>query len=264
MQFKYCYYICPMKLKIQLLLFSLMTTLIVSSCKKDKDEPDVQRPQIQLTSPAKDARLNSGTSFNVVAVITDDVELSQYKIEIHDNFDVHSHKKKSAPFYFSEIKDISGKEYNVNTKIEIPEDVAAGEYHLTIKAVDKAGNEAEMAELDIYIVNVLDEEPPVLDIIITPTPDAQGQIQVLYNQTIGIIMSGTDNQGLYEYKILIEREDNGSLAYEKEVEVSGTSGRWTENILIPESWPKGEYHLHIKLFDLKNNYAEVDYDVMVD
>lgn len=88
-------------------------------------------------------------------VFTDDIELGNYNIEIHNNFDHHTHstsevscqfeanKKPVRPFVYN--KDFSipagSKTFTARQDIQIPTDVDPGDYHFMIRLTDAAGHQ---------------------------------------------------------------------------------------------------------------------------
>lgn len=80
-------------------------------------------------------------------------ELSQLKIDIHENTDCHEHdhEHKSAPFETIIIKNVSGNEAHLVEKVAIPEDAKASNYHIDIRLLDKMGNEANELEYHLII-----------------------------------------------------------------------------------------------------------------
>ena len=87
--------------------------------------------------------------------LSDDVMLKSYMIEIHSNFDHHSHGKSRAAatdeatvdFSFNRSYDISGKKtaHIHHHDIIIPANATPGDYHLMVYCTDAAGNETYIA-----------------------------------------------------------------------------------------------------------------------
>ena len=81
--------------------------------------------------------------------------LKSYMIEIHSNFDHHSHGKSRAAatgeatvdFSFNRSYDISGKKtaHIHHHDIVIPANATPGDYHLMVYCTDAAGNETYIA-----------------------------------------------------------------------------------------------------------------------
>ena len=136
----------------------LLFLAVISGCKKDKDGPiDTSYPEIQLESqnsfPKQCSIVKRGESFNVRAMLTDNAELGSLSIDIHNNFDHHSHSTEVAdctmdpikptvkPFLFIKSFPIAGglKTLEANEVISIPADIDPGDYHFLIRVTDKEG-----------------------------------------------------------------------------------------------------------------------------
>ena len=141
-----------------LIITGLLSILLVSSC--EKEERDTELPEIIMTGaehfPQNCDTVYIGEAFTFSARFTDNFELGSYSIDIHHNFDHHSHSTDAAdcpmdqvkapvnPFLFIEQFDIpSGvSEYEASQVIEVPEDVDTGDYHLMVRLTDKTGWQA--------------------------------------------------------------------------------------------------------------------------
>ena len=99
----------PMILSLLVISVSLLT-----AC-GDSDNPlsDTTKPVIDLKSPAEGGVLAIGSEHGVhfEMDLSDDVMLKSYKIEIHNNFDHHSHDTRTAEttvdFTFNKSYDVS-------------------------------------------------------------------------------------------------------------------------------------------------------------
>ncbi len=86
-------------------------------------------------------------------VFTDNIELGAYNIEIHNNFDHHTHSTSSIECEMDEKKSpqsawvynqdflipSGSRSYTARIDIPIPENIDAGDYHFMIRLTDKAG-----------------------------------------------------------------------------------------------------------------------------
>ena len=135
-----------MKTFIKGLLPILFLGIALSGCGKDED---TEPPQITVNTPQDHAHFHPGGHFHVRADFTDNEELAQWKIDIHDNHDGHSHKVAHG---WSVIRtgELSGKADSIDEVINIPEDAEHGDYHLLVFAIDAAGNES-FVELEFHI-----------------------------------------------------------------------------------------------------------------
>jgi len=138
--------------------------MFFNACEKD-DEIDEKKPIIDLTIqdafPVNCDTLYFGETFELKVLFSDNVELGSenaYSIDIHHNFDHHSHstevtecnldpkKDPVNPFLLIENYDIPEglREYTTDLSISIPsadEDgqYDEGDYHFMIKVTDKEG-----------------------------------------------------------------------------------------------------------------------------
>ncbi len=143
-----------MKQSIMLLLLC-----VLSACSSSDDEEarDMTYPEISdvgITANPTDCQVyHRGESIPFSYVFTDDNELGAYNIEIHHNFDHHTHSTSSVecpmealkqpvhPWVFNQDYPIpSGQRtYKSRIDIPIPEDIDTGDYHFMIRVIDRAG-----------------------------------------------------------------------------------------------------------------------------
>jgi len=140
--------------KITLLILIGFLTSIFFSCNDDKDE---ELPVIDMTAatafPQNCATVYRGESFKFNAVFTDNLELGSYSIEMHHNFDHHTHSTSATEcdlevvktpvnplLYINEYSIPAGKiSYEATIQINIPADVDTGDYHFMVRLTDKSG-----------------------------------------------------------------------------------------------------------------------------
>lgn len=152
-------------LKAQLFFILLIIVSVLFSCDKNSDI-DTQKPQIENSFsdafPLNCDTIYFGESFDLKLLFKDNVELGSYSLDIHNNFDHHSHstdfsecvfipqKEPINPYLLIEDFNIeSGQnEYLTNNSISIPNgndigDFDEGDYHLFISLTDKEGWSAQ-------------------------------------------------------------------------------------------------------------------------
>jgi hypothetical protein len=148
-----------MQIRKWVLVFGLMLIIAFSiSC--DKEERDTELPEINMSGaehfPHNCDTIYAGESFTFRALFTDNHELGSYSIDIHHNFDHHSHSTEQAdcpmdpdkaavnPFLYINQFEIPGglREYSASQVIEIPEDIDTGDYHLMVRLTDRTGWQA--------------------------------------------------------------------------------------------------------------------------
>ncbi len=122
--------------------------------------------------------LTGGDQLVFDVIFTDNNTLSQYKVDIHHNFDCHGHGGGSAPsivvpnvanqtidWTVLDIGELSGTSSSVKRTLEVPENVTSGNYHFHIQVIDEAGNDSPFANYNsIKIKNPLDDTPPQISV----------------------------------------------------------------------------------------------------
>ncbi len=137
-----------------LVIFSCLTFAV--SCDKD-DDADTTKPVIELDEPEDGDELVIGEGVHFECDFSDNVMLGSYMVEIHNNFDHHSHSKATdgtVPFFFKKEWSLNGlKNSHVHHhEIVIPENTTPGDYHLVVYCTDAAGNQSLVArEIEIVI-----------------------------------------------------------------------------------------------------------------
>lgn len=148
--------------------------LFVVACGDDSDV-DTEKPVIDISFsgafPVSCDTLYFGEPFVMKMKFSDNVELGAYTVNIHNNFDHHSHSTevtacnpdpdKDPVNPYVSIDDYSipegSKEYETNLTISIPESDGVelyddGDYHFFISLTDKEGWSAQMG-LSIKILH---------------------------------------------------------------------------------------------------------------
>lgn len=138
-----------------------MAFLFFNACNKD-NEIDTEKPIIDLSIrdafPLNCDTLYFGESFKFKVLFTDNVELGSYSLDIHHNFDHHSHstevsdcqldlkKNPLNPFVLIQDFEIPNglKNYETSQIISIPSGNGnslydEGDYHFFIRLTDKEG-----------------------------------------------------------------------------------------------------------------------------
>lgn len=140
------------------LLLLFMAVLLTQGCQTDNPTAqDTEPPVITVSSPKPGDSFKRGTQIAFEAVLEDNVALAVYNINIHENFDGHTHGRLAAsPMSFDKSFTVSGRRAVVSEKIDIPADATPGDYHFIVRAIDDARNATSFAdgstrEIDIKI-----------------------------------------------------------------------------------------------------------------
>jgi len=148
----------------------LSILLVTAACSSDdRIEIDEEKPTISVAYdggfPQGCALLTKGETYNFRAMVTDNDELAAYSIDIHHNFDHHTHddqdadcdlepiKQSENPFIFVENYTIEEglTSYEFNISVTIPDDIDSGDYHCAFSVTDVTGWQSRTS-IDIKII----------------------------------------------------------------------------------------------------------------
>lgn len=130
----------------------IAVVFIFTSC--ETIDKDVEKPIVQeVFFPQNCDTVHRGSTFTYSFVIVDDKDLGSYSIEMHNNFDHHTHSTSTIsctmeenklpinPFYYNEDFEVPVKlwEYKIEGEITIPANVDSGDYHFELRVSDEAG-----------------------------------------------------------------------------------------------------------------------------
>jgi hypothetical protein len=142
----------------KLIIISLLIIASFSACKKDNQETiDTEYPVIDVTAttafPKQCSTVKRGEKFTFRAQLSDNSQLGSVSLDIHHNFDHHTHStevescnmdpKKTPVKPFLMIQSYSiptgSKAYEVQQEITVPSDIDPGDYHFMIRLTDREG-----------------------------------------------------------------------------------------------------------------------------
>ena len=149
--------------------------------------------------------LQSGEDLELSMTFQDDQALSQYKIDIHNNFDCHGHGGASAPgvnvpnvnnqtedWSILDIVNLSGTSQQVNVTLPVPQNVTPGNYHFQIQVIDESGNDNGQGNIySLIITNPIDDIAPVID-----ATEPMGPLTLSKGSDITFKGTVTDNHSL--------------------------------------------------------------------
>lgn len=130
--------------------------LCLTGCKNDSEVVDVEKPKIDLskTFPTNCKEVQRGVPFVFKSFFSDNQALASYSLDIHNNFDHHTHstevltdctlepkKKPVKPFSLIKTYTIPNKPkaYAATQTFTIPKTYDGGDYHFMIKVTDHKG-----------------------------------------------------------------------------------------------------------------------------
>jgi len=146
----------------KIIILLVVLSILLNACQDDeKPTIDTEKPLIDLTIldafPTSCDTLYFDEPFIVKALLTDNVELGAFNIDIHNNFDHHTHSTefeqctlgavKTAENPYVYIQDYTlpvTNEFTTNVSMTIPSSDGTdlydeGDYHFQIRLTDKEG-----------------------------------------------------------------------------------------------------------------------------
>ncbi|WP_308992499.1 DUF4625 domain-containing protein [Mariniflexile litorale] len=150
--------------------FLLFIFLLASCSSDDSVKKDEQKPTITINYnegfPQACAQLVKGETYNFKAKVADNQALASYSLDIHHNFDRHTHddqgekceleevKQAINPFIFMENYHIESglTSYEINITLTIPHNIDTGDYHCAYSVTDETGWQSRTS-VDIKIID---------------------------------------------------------------------------------------------------------------
>ncbi len=138
-------------------MFTLFFSLLLINCSSDSENIDQEKPTITINYdngfPKSCTVLKKGKQYTIKVKVSDNIALAKYAIDIHHNFDHHTHddqgslcelnpiKTPISPLIFMENYNIDNerKEYEISQSITIPTNIDSGDYHCQISVIDITG-----------------------------------------------------------------------------------------------------------------------------
>ena len=149
------------------LLLGFFALTLVSCTETEIDE---EKPTITVNYfggfPQTCENLSRGQSYMIKAKVADNLELASYSVEMHHNFNHHTHDNQegaceldpittptSSTFKFTESNPFPEglTSYEMSVDLVIPDGVDTGDYHLELSVTDVTGWQARTS-VDVKIV----------------------------------------------------------------------------------------------------------------
>ena len=135
----------------------ILLSLLCALCACSSTDTDTTVPEIlhvcEATAPLNCQEFSRGGAIFFDYLFRDDTELGAFNLEIHNNFDHHTHsteagecrqdpaKQHVKPWILNKDYPIpaGSTSYEAKVTIPVPEDVDPGEYHFMIRLTDRSG-----------------------------------------------------------------------------------------------------------------------------
>ncbi|MEP0213966.1 MAG: DUF4625 domain-containing protein [Cellulophaga sp.] len=159
-----------MKIKLKYFFFLPLLAIISSCSSDDSSDKDEEKPTISINYtqgfPQPCVQLVKGETYSFRAQVTDNKALASYSLDIHNNFDHHTHDDQEGECNLEPIKDPinpfiymenftvpeASTSYEINVSLTIPDDIDTGDYHCAYSVTDQTGWQSRTS-IDIKIVD---------------------------------------------------------------------------------------------------------------
>lgn len=237
--------------------------------------PDTQVPVIQVVSSSPEAkegvicgseesyviRVATGNEIILNLAFSDDRNLSQYKIDVHNNFDCHAHGRITSSWQVLKIENVVGKKVELDEVLAVPENALAGDYHLQILCIDESGNEAEPILYSIQVENSIDNIPPELML----SEPSSNSFTVAKGSEIKFQGMAKDNHSLGTGRIEITYTDPEGAEFSPIQQIFPDSQDEEATVdltfKVPDFAISGKHQFVIRVHDRYNNFVEKAYTI---
>ena len=183
--------------------------------------------------------------------------LSQYKIDIHSNFDCHSHKSVELSELWKVLKivDVDNAVLDVREELTVPENTTAGDYHFMLQAIDQKGNEAPFVLYNIKVDNSTDTEKPEIQIL----DPSSGFLTVAKGEELSFRTKVMDNEFLKGGKVEVTYTNPSGMEFTADQHFfteEMKSVAYDFRYSFPGQPESGEYLFRLKAYDAVGNTAE--------
>jgi hypothetical protein len=268
-------------MKYLVISFSILSLWNLSCAKKDID---VEPPKIVVigTTPDTEAgiicgamdgdiiRLMDKDTLYLDLLLTDNLELSQLKLDVHNNFDCHGHRSNTIDLFFQNIYDLQGAEQYLTIGVPVGDNPTSGVYHLGLIATDKSGNVTDQSLVFSLVVrNSIDTISPELSL----TNPAANFIDMKRGQILELSGLLIDNRELYlggnaGIELLYKNKSSGNYfrAYTKDLsDIVQTSYEFSIQWQVPVTLVRGTYDLLLTGYDgVRNESNRIQLELKLD
>lgn len=227
-------------------LFFVLIALASASC---NEVVDTERPTILIDLPTQDDIVTTNDGLRIVASLTDDTGLLQYKLTL-DGVDAENGIGSDSTSAFIIVDGIPNNEkaLYIDEAFPLSDTTFNGRYQLVLACIDVEGNESLNDTVQFTIKNSIDSDPPQFNV------DPAGlQDTMNFGNGFSILGSTTDAQNLIYSDIYVGPVGGGdTILYFGFENIQNNSVEYTPIqwfLVVDSSWTQGDYHLNITSWD---------------
>jgi hypothetical protein len=234
-----------MKMKKFSIFFLLILGIVMIGCRQESENPaDEQNPLVTIVSPTSEDNMiaQPGSNFTVEGYAEDNEEVASltYSVALES-----ANGQGGQPWEVSgepiPNANLGQRRVDFNFVINVPQNVQAGTYRVSVRADDPKGNYG-VVHTDVYVTDENGTAPMTITI---ESPD-QGQS---FAQGENFIVTGnaTDPAGVFELSLLIEPVEGTGWNYAYDFDgAQGQSYDFSHQVQVPEDAEPGQYQLIIR------------------
>lgn len=246
-----------------LLAIPLVGALFLTACKDDDGVTDTIKPVVEELTISNDAHVWADSSFVLSAFFTDNIALSEARIDIHQNFDVHSHQKFYSFFEWEKIISFPGetRSSEFDDTLHVPAGSKAGPYHVEAIVLDLTGNQSDPEIIELI---VLRPDQPVIDY---DFPSPGDYIEINRGAQYELNLHISDETDLAEVILVLQKHDGHTEPlYEEHHPLDGSNDVLLQQksyIKVPSGATTGTYELVVSAKDSDGNLSLDEIEVLV-
>lgn len=235
-------------------LFFFLVLFVVSAC---NEVVDAERPTIAIDLPAQNDIVTTNDGLRIVATLTDDTGLLQYKLTL-SGVDSENGVSSDSTSSFILVDGVPNNEkaLYLDEVFPLSDTTFNGIYQVVLACIDVEGNESLNDTAQFAIKNNIDSDPPQFDV------DPAGlQDTMTLENGFTILGTTTDAQNLIFSDIYVGTVGGGDTilyyAFDNVVNnaVEYTPVGWF--FIVDSTWTQGDYHLNITSWD---DYSGASYE----
>ena len=142
--------------------------LFMSAC-TDEVKLDEAAPNIRVTTPFENAEYTINDKFVIELEVTDDIDLKELTLRMHDNSVPHIEDSAPSSFFGWDTTinmNVSGTKTDLQFEVPLPNILSSvSNYHLVAMSMDKSGNQTPWKEIPFKLVLPFDNQPPTIKLI---------------------------------------------------------------------------------------------------
>jgi hypothetical protein len=233
----------------------LAIAAIFSSCNQTTD---TENPTVQIESPAEGQVVSTNDDLRLVATLSDDTGLLQYKLTIN-GIDSLNDVASDSTLHFIYVEGVLNetKAIYLDETIVLVDSTFNGHYYATLTAIDIEGNESVRDTVKFKIRNSIDSEIPVFNVGGPVAGDT-----LTFGEGFSVTGSVTDSQSLIYADIYVGRTDLsfellsfGFADVQNNIVDYGNVGWFFQ---VDSTWSQGAYHMYFTAWD---NYSGVSHEI---